>query len=196
MLQSSMITGRQTKQVDWVTEIAGTDCSTMWETFRDKLHDVPKKKLQTKQQQKNRWMTKSTLKLMKKWNKAWHTYTIFASSSNYNRYKTLHNQVTKSIRRDKVNHQHKLIQNFKQGSEMFYGYMHTMQTVRSRVPNIHDTNGNLTKTDQETASVLCDYFGNTFVHEPQLNETIVEDDEENFQVPTNGSSSTEGPPPT
>ena len=50
--------------VDWIwgySTIAGADCSTMWETFRDKLHDVkdryvPKKKLQTKQQQKNRWM--------------------------------------------------------------------------------------------------------------------------------------------
>jgi len=55
-------------------------------------------------------------------------------------------------------------------------------TVRSRVPNIHETNGNFTKTDQETASVLCDNFGNTFVREPQLNKTIAEDDEENFHV--------------
>ena len=112
---------------------------------------------------------------MKKRNKAWHTYTIFASNSNYNRYKTLRNQVTKSIRRDKANHQRKLIQNFKQRPKMFYGYMRTMQTVRNRVPNIHDTNGNFTKTDEKTASVLCDYFGSTFVREPQLNEKIAED---------------------
>ena len=63
---------------------------------------------------------------------------------------------------------------------MFYGYMRTMQTVRNRVPNIHDTNGNFTKTDEKTASVLCDYFGSIFEREPQLNETIAEDDEDNF----------------
>ena len=100
------------------------------------------------------------------------------------------------INRDKANHQRKLIQNFKQRLKMFYGYMHTMQTVRSKVPNSHDTDGNFTKTDQETASVLCDYFGSTFVREPQLNETIAEDDEDLFSSPSNGSSSTEGPPPT
>ena len=45
-----------------------------------------------------------------------------------------------------------------------------MQTVRSRIPNINKQDGTKTRTDQETASTLCEYFASTFVQEKDMED--------------------------
>jgi len=45
-----------------------------------------------------------------------------------------------------------------------------MQTVRSRIPNINKQDGSKTRTEQETASSLCEYFTITFVQEKDMED--------------------------
>jgi len=47
--------------------------------------------------------------------------------------------------------------------------MRHTQTIRSRIPNINKQDGTKTKTEQETASILCEYFASTFVQEKDIN---------------------------
>ena len=115
-------------------------------------------------------MTKATLKTMKKRNKAWNAYRTLPSSVNYNQYKVLRNKVCAQIKRDKARYQNSLIQNFRHHPKLFYGYMRNMQTVRSRIPNINKQDGTKTKTDQETASTLCEYFASKFVQEKDMED--------------------------
>jgi len=115
-------------------------------------------------------MTKATLKTMKKRNKSWNAYRTLPSSVNYNQYKALRNKVCAQIKRDKARYQNSLIQNFRHRPKLFYGYMRNMQTVRSRIPNINKQDGTKTKTDQETASTLCEYFASTFVQEKDMED--------------------------
>jgi len=77
--------------------------------------------------------------------------------------------VVQSIRSDKTAHQRNLINQFRHCTKRFYGYMRSMRSVKSKVSHIKKPqDGSLTTTDQEAATVLCDYFSSVFTQETDL----------------------------
>ena len=79
-------------KVNWELAFENKDVSGMWETFRDTVTSsceryVPFKKVRRKA--KNSWMTKETLKEIKKREKAWRRYKSFDSDDNYKTFKII-----------------------------------------------------------------------------------------------------------
>ena len=121
------------------------------------------------------WITKATVKEIKKRDTLWAKYKRFASVRNYKAYKAVRNRVTKLIRNDKVIYQRKLAVGFRSNPKRFYGYIQRSQTVKDKVLSLKKANGNHTATEQETADVLCKYFNEVFVKEGSWNDdNIVE----------------------
>ena len=59
--------------------------------------------------------------------------------------------------------------NFRGKPKSFYGYMRTLQTVKSNVTILRQDNGDLTMTDQEAADILAKYFREAFTREDLSN---------------------------
>jgi len=155
-------------EVNWESVFEDKDVSEMWEIFRDKVTALCEKHVPLKKPNKkvkNIWMTKDTLKEIKKREKAWRRYKSFDSEVNYKKFKVLRNRVVKLIKRDKTAYQKKLFKQFRSNPKRFYGYFRRMQTVKTTVASIRTADGKLTTTDQETAETLCDYFGEVFTKE-------------------------------
>jgi len=174
--------------IDWATEFESKDTNGMWQKFHNRMlqliHQFTplKKDSYRNNRKKNSWITKATVKVMKKRNKAWSTYKQLPTSRNCNIYKTLRNKVCKLIKRDKTNFQQTLIGNFRHHPKRFYGYMRNTQTVKSKVPRINKQDGGQTCTDGDTASVLCEYFSSVFTAEPDLKQSSSDSNKDLFAV--------------
>ena len=71
----------------------------------------------------------------------------------------------KLITRDKLGHEKKLFKQFRSNPKRFYGYFGRLQTVKTTVTSIQTVDGKLSKSDQETAQIFCNYFGEVFTKE-------------------------------
>ncbi|XP_072023433.1 uncharacterized protein [Amphiura filiformis] len=58
------------------------------------------------------------------------------------------------------------MKNFKKKPKAFYSYVRAKQKVKAGVSQLEDEKGELTKTDQETANVLNNFFKSVFTNEP------------------------------
>ena len=128
-----------------------------------------KQPLKNKARKKHEWMTKSTIKELKKRDRLWKKYKEFNCESNYKAYKAVRNRVVKLIRQDKATHQRKLARQFRSNPKRFYTYVRRMQTVKDRVTAVKTPDGKLTVDDQESAEALCNYFKDVFVKEGSWN---------------------------
>ena len=156
------------QSVDWVQAFANKDVSGMWDIFRDTITSVCEKHVPLRKppkRAKSSWITRETLKEIKKREKAWKRYRRFDSVGNYRTYKILRNRVVKLIRRDKLAYHKKLFSQFRSNPKRFYGYFRRMQTVKTTVTGVRSADGNLTNSDQETAETLCNYFSEVFTKE-------------------------------
>ena len=124
---------------------------------------------------KRTWMTKATKKLLQKREAAWRRYKTVCSTSNYEEYKAIRNKVCSAIQRDKANFQLQLVKSFKGNPKRFYGYVRSMQSVRTKVDALQKTEGGKTVTDKETAEVLSAHFQDVFVTENDTDDVTYDD---------------------
>lgn len=161
--------------VDWDKELITKNMEQAWAFFRDtitrltQVHIPLKQTIRNKARKKHEWMTKSTIKELKKRDNLWRRYRDFSSERNYKAYTTVRNRVVKLIRQDKVAYQRKLARQFRSNPKRFYGYVRRMQTVKDKVTVVKTSDGNLTANDHETAEALCTFFKDVFVNEGYWN---------------------------
>ena len=163
--------------IDWQVELHEQNVADSWFIFREKLNAlceryVPAKKCDNNKAKKSIWMSKRTIKTIKKRNSAWNKYKKDNSDVNYKQYKDLRNKVVKFIRRDKSDYQHNLIKGFQHNPKRFYGYMRRTRTVKSKVSHIKRQDGSLTINDKEAASVLSEHFSTIYTQERDFSCTV------------------------
>ena len=105
---------------------------------------------------------RGTITKMKERDKAWKKYRQYPSGTNFEAYRTIQNKVSSLIREDEDHDRKRILQNFRGKTKSFYGYMRTLQTVKSNVTILRQDNGDLTTTDQEAADILAGYFREAF----------------------------------
>jgi hypothetical protein len=176
------------RTVDWDKELGTKQIDEAWTYFRSRLtsltqsHVPLKKPVGTKATQKNEWITKGTKKVIKKRDALWKKYREFTSERNYKAYKAVRNRVTKLIRADKISYQQKLARQFQSNPKRFYSYVRRTQTVKDKVMGLKKVGGEPTTTDQETATVFCDYFKDVFVTEDSWNVDLALPQDEDIEV--------------
>ena len=163
------------QKINWEELLGNKKTDEAWTCFHSRITSltkmyVPLKKVYRPKFKKNEWITKATVKEIKKRDTLWAKYKRFASVRNYKAYKAVRNRVTKLIRNDKAIHQRKLAVGFRSNPKRFYGYIRQSQTVKDKVLSLKKANGNHTATEQETADVLCKYFNEVFVKEGSWND--------------------------
>ena len=110
---------------DWDTEFQNRNVTEAWQIFHTKMtllcgKYVPVKKDVTSKR-KNYWITKATIKEIRKREKAWIHYKKTESNTQYRVYKSIRNRVTRLIRKDKEDYQKRLVRRFKDNPKRFYG---------------------------------------------------------------------------
>ena len=90
--------------VNWQTEFSGKGAEEMWMSFKEKLFSlmvkyVPRRR-SNKRKKKSVWMSARTVKNIKRRNNAWSHYNKCPSTTNYNNYKVIRNEVNQMIRND------------------------------------------------------------------------------------------------
>ena len=156
--------------IDWEAELTGRNVSDCWHLLHDKLMQlteefVPRKTTSNTSKKSNSGITKSSIKEIKKRERAWARYKAAGSDDSWRAYKIIRNRVTSLIRNDKEVHQRKLIQGFKDKPKRFYGYMRRSRAVKTVISGIETANGKQTESDKQAADELCHYFSKVFVHE-------------------------------
>ena len=157
--------------VDWKSLFAGKNVEEMWYSFKDRLlascsTNIPCKSAVKQKSKKSNWMTKATLKLIRKREEAWRKYKNVCSTHNYAEYKSIRNKVTTAIRSDKEKFQLRLVKSFKANPKRFYGYVRSKQTVKTTLSSLLKDDGSTTKSDSESAELLCRQFQEVFTREP------------------------------
>ena len=157
--------------VNWEDLFSGKNVEEMWSCFKDKLlaaclTHIPSKRKKKQKLEKNNWMTKATVKLIRKREAAWQRYQRVSSMQNYTVYKRIRNKVTSAIRNDKEKFQLQLVKSFNANPKRFYGYVRSKQTVKATISSLLKDDGSTTKSDRESAELLCNHFQEVFTREP------------------------------
>jgi len=165
---------QELSQLDWNASFEGKSVEEMWTIFRTTLMKlcsvhVPCRGT-AKPCAKNDWISKATLKLIKKREAKWKRYRKVSTSSNYEAYRLVRNKVTAAVRQDKMDFQNRLVRSFKGNPKRFYGYVRSKQTVKACVTNLCKEDGSVTTSDKEVAETLNSYFQTVFVKEEALQD--------------------------
>ena len=105
--------------------------------------------------------------------KAWNKYRQNSSGKNFEKYKQIRNKVNRCIRQEENQKRKRILKGFRCNPKRFYGYMRQMQSVKDSVIALKKDNGEMTKTDQETADLLSSYFKQVFTVEDTANTPTV-----------------------
>jgi hypothetical protein len=178
------VVAKELIKINWGEKFKGRSANESWLIFKEALlkgvlANIPEKVNRRKKHGK--WLSKDTLKKMKRRNEAWKKYQRFRSGSNYEEYRKLRNEVNSMVREDEDSNRKLIIQGFKGRPKRFYGYMRGMQTIKENVTSILKEDGKLTESDQETAEILADYFEEVFIKEDTENIPKVEEKDLNWQ---------------
>ena len=151
----------ETLKVDWEDELDKTNVDAAWNTFEDKIVTLIKKyvpKQKPRKVKRNNWITKDTIKTMGIRGKKWTAYRRRPTNENYFEYKKIRKKVTAMVKTDHDQFTRKILSNCKSNPRKFFGYMNSLETVKNRVGLLRRPEGRMTKSDEETANVLCSYF--------------------------------------
>ena len=159
-------------RVDWNGYFEGKSVEEMWTCFKTTLMQlcathVPCRGA-AKPRTKNDWISKATLKLIKKREANWKRYRNVPTSNNYEAYRLVRNRVTAAVRKDKIDFQKRLVRSFKGNPKRFFGYVRSKQVVKACVTNLRKVDGSVTTSDKEVAETLNSYFQTVFVSEEPL----------------------------
>jgi len=134
----------------WIGSLfSGKNVDEMWFSFKDRLlaaclTHIPSRCTAKQKSKKSNWMTKATIKLMKKCNEGWHKYERVCSMQNYTVYKRLRNKVTTAIQNNKEKCQLQLVKSFKANPKRLYGYVSSKQTVKTTTSSLLKEDGSST----------------------------------------------------
>jgi exonuclease III len=115
---------------------------------------------------KCKWVTKTVTRCRKAKKKAWLKYKNSDKDPQlYNTYKTKLNQSVLENNKAKLAFEEKLASNIKNDSKSFYAYANSKKRTKERVGPLKDSQGNISKTNKDTADLLNKYFSSVFTKE-------------------------------
>ena len=95
----------------------------------------------------------------------WRVYKHTGKDKDYDAYKEALNAATNEVRKSKRNFEHKLAQNIKSDSKIFYAYERSKQNVRDRIGPLEGNAGNTITQEILMAEELNMHFNSVFTRE-------------------------------
>ena len=161
--------------VNWKEQWKGCTVGEMWTDLRETLTSLVALHIPLKKDEKGKRkrLPKQIRKKISERSEAWRKYRQYRSGRNFGRYKQLRNEVNRAIRQEEDQRRKRILQGFKCNPKRFYGYMRNKQTVKDNLTALRKDNGELTKSDQETADLLSAYFKEVYTVEDLGNLPVV-----------------------
>ena len=117
------------------------------------------------------WMRNAGLKAQRreKW-KWWRKFKNSKSPRDYDRYKMERNRLKDRIQSAKIKYEKSLILDMKANPNLFHGHCWRSLKTKQAVSNVVDRDGSLTKTEEEAATALNEYYHSVFTPDEGLVE--------------------------
>ena len=158
------------ENINWSYSQNATTVESMWSELHQKMLSisdrVPETKIKTNSKgeilEKLPW---DSSKLVRKRKEKDQTWKAFDNNPNMTTFQTAlykQNEYSNIELREKINYEHKLVRGLKMNSKPFFRYLRSKNKVRKTVNELVDSEGKRSKTPEETADVLLDFFQSVF----------------------------------
>ena len=157
--------------IDWNYSSKDLDVEEMWQELHGKLMSIKDTVPTSSFDSNNRptkppWCT-STLKRMRaNKDKAWDKFDLYATKENLQYALSRQGIYDNEEFRLKFNYEKKLTSNLKSNSKGFFSYLRNSRQLKTCIPTLERSDGNLTSSADESAEVLADAFSSVHVREP------------------------------
>ncbi|XP_072169983.1 mycocerosic acid synthase-like polyketide synthase [Diadema setosum] len=136
--------------IKWEEEFTGCNTQQAWTKLHDELNNLVEKYVPMKRKTnrtKAKWMTRATIRAIRKKRKAWTKYKVSGSKKDHQYYKSCEKVAKKKIREAKFNFEKKIADDIKQNPKSFYSYMRTKRKVKDTVGPLKYENGDIIPPD-------------------------------------------------
>ena len=159
--------------VDWRFSDSNLSVESMWGEIYDKMQSisdqVPDMILKTNAAgevlQKLPWDSSKLVRKRKEKDQTWNAFDITPNMVNFNTALQKQEEYQKCEFDAKVKYERKIVSQLKTNSKPFYNYLKSKSKIKRTVSSLKDSTGNLTKSPQETADTLADFFQSVFTEE-------------------------------
>ena len=98
--------------------------------------------------------------------RAWAIYKRTSRILDFDKFKKLRNASDRIVKTAQRDYEKALISTFKKEPKKLYSYLRDKMRIKEGVAQMERVNGDLTKSDEETATVLNDFFTSVYTKEP------------------------------
>ncbi|MEW8547283.1 MAG: reverse transcriptase domain-containing protein, partial [Candidatus Thiodiazotropha sp.] len=161
-------------EVDWNVVFGDLSLCESWECLAEKIVEyigiyVPVSKAVSDSSRNKTPMTRECIRVIKDKHRKWLKYKYCRTHANFQDYKIARNRASGEVRKTKYNYEKDLALRIKENNKLFWSYVRSKSKTKKSVCKLDKGNGELTKDEQETASILNDYFASVFELEDDQN---------------------------
>ena len=156
--------------LDWNDLLDTLDICSAWELFSNAFTDIindciPK---YVPRKRKNIFMTQKALSLRNKKFNLWRRYKQSNSSTVYQHYSRVRNELRQLTRSLRANYENKLVRDIKTHPRNFWKYVNSQLKVRPSLDTLHHPDNTVAHLDSEKSELLNNYFSSVFAQENLL----------------------------
>lgn len=153
--------------VDWEEELEGLNTDQSWLKFKERLVKAQESAVPMKRRQvsnKPIWMTKNTLRTIRKKRRLWKVYRETKDHAEYLAYKNMEKEVKDAVRKAKKKFERKLAKDARKNPKAFYTYLKLRTSNRQSVGPLKEKEEVVTD-DEKQAEILNMFFTSVFTKE-------------------------------
>ena len=180
-------------EINWDKELEGKNTQDSWTKIKLTVHKlidnhIPKKRnSNSNRPTKPLWMNDKAMAAIKKKRDSFKRYLQTREGADYQSYAKFRNQAKWETRKAKREYEKHIAKQTKKNPKAFFRYANSKLKTRSGVADLHKEDGSTTKTDQEKAEVLNDFFASVFTrenmsHMPEFSPNNIDSSLENIQI--------------
>jgi len=161
---------------DWDKYLNNVD--EFWEHFYEQITQAMQKHIPISKGRasfRKPWMNKCTAEAIDKKRRAWVRYQNCRSEVNHDEYKNCRDSATQTVREAKYSYEKSLADNIKTDNKSFWRYVKSKTKTKDGISDLIMEDGSLSKSDEEKANVLNQFFASVFTREDLNNVPTLED---------------------
>ena len=159
--------------VDWEFSANNLSVESMWQEIYGKMQSisdkVPDMIFKTNKVgevlQKLPWDSSKLVRKRKEKDRIWNAFDVAPNMASLNTALQKQDDYQKCEYDAKVKYEKKIVGQLKTNSKPFYNYLKSKNKIKRTVCSLKDSDGKLTKSPQETADTLADFFQSVFTEE-------------------------------
>ena len=163
----------KSESIDWSFNTANPSVQCMWDELHAKMQSisdsVPDNILKTNANgdilEKLPWDTSKLVRKRKEKDQAWNAFDVTPNMINFHCALNKQDMYQNCEFEAKIKYENKLVGQLKTNPRPYYKYLRSKLKLKKTVRDLKDSFGNMSKTTQDTANILSDFFQSVFTPE-------------------------------